>query len=260
MASPSLPRVRWMSVPLLRRYYETLRRPAAPPAVLRFLRLAVPSCAPAFVSSFGPTPAKRPGAFWTGSPRQFVQDGSDRTSQVPGEPLCAYALFSDPGGTERTRPIRCSGTAPARNTTKAPSDAVISGLNRTALALAVYASQCGSHRPTQDSLLVAGQALPGGIDYPQGSIERFPSCLLHLIPLSQASPGAGCVPLWSPRRPERQRRWEVSGSSRYFGLPTSTKLAQKKGCAAPWLARRCWINVWRACCNAASLPSVGKRA
>ena len=33
--------------------------------------------------------------------------------------------------------------APARNTAKAPSDAVISGLNGTASALAVYASSAG---------------------------------------------------------------------------------------------------------------------
>jgi hypothetical protein len=51
---------------------------------------------------------------------------------------------------------------------------------------------------TQDSLLVAGQALPGGIGYPQGSYEKFPRCVLHLILLSQAFPGAGCVPFFLP--------------------------------------------------------------
>ncbi len=50
-----------------------------------------------------------------------------------------------------------------------------SGLNRTAFDLAVYASQGKSPNPTQDSLLAAGPALPGGIGYPQGSNERFPS-------------------------------------------------------------------------------------
>jgi len=50
---------------------------------------------------------------------------------------------------------------------------VISGLNGTALALAVYASSGGSPHQTQDSLPVAGQALPDGIDYPQGPYERF---------------------------------------------------------------------------------------
>jgi hypothetical protein len=39
---------------------------------------------------------------------------------------------------------------------------------------------------TQDSLLAAGLALPGRIGYPQDPTERFPICVLHLIPLSQA--------------------------------------------------------------------------
>jgi hypothetical protein len=52
--------------------------------------------------------------------------------------------------------------------------AVHSGLNRRASALAVYASWGGSpHRAPQDSLPGAGQALPGGIGYPQGPDERF---------------------------------------------------------------------------------------
>ena len=44
----------------------------------------------------------------------------------------------------------------------------------------------GSPTTTQDSLPVAGQALPDGLAYPQGSNERFPSLRLHLILLSQA--------------------------------------------------------------------------
>ena len=44
----------------------------------------------------------------------------------------------------------------------------------------------GYPAPTQDSLPAAGQALPDGLFHPQGSDERFQSCFLHLIPLSQA--------------------------------------------------------------------------
>jgi hypothetical protein len=50
---------------------------------------------------------------------------------------------------------------------------VISGLNRTAFDLAVYASQWGSPATAQDSLPAAGPALPDGIGYPQGFAERF---------------------------------------------------------------------------------------
>ena len=43
---------------------------------------------------------------------------------------------------------------------------------------------------TQDSLPVAGQALLARDSHPQGSDDRFQSCKLHLIPLSQALLGA----------------------------------------------------------------------
>ena len=59
---------------------------------------------------------------------------------------------------------------------------VISGLNRTASDLAVYASQGWSPPTTQDSLPAAGQALPDGIGYPQGSIERFRAFRLSSFP------------------------------------------------------------------------------
>src|SRR5262249_21985957 len=63
--------------------------------------------------------------------------------------------------------------------------------------LVVYASSRGSPRPTQDSLLAAGQALPGGIGYPQGSDERFPSHVMFPFPLSQALPDARTTKLSS---------------------------------------------------------------
>src|SRR5580692_2135361 len=81
-------------------------------------------------------------------------------SQTPARPIC--------------QAIRQTSTAPRASYGGSSPREVISGLNHTASALAVYASQCGSHRPTQDSLLAACQALPGGIGYPQGPDERFP--------------------------------------------------------------------------------------
>ena len=53
-------------VPLLQRYYETLRLPADLPAALRFLRLAVPSPAPAFVSPSKPDAGLRAWSFVPG--------------------------------------------------------------------------------------------------------------------------------------------------------------------------------------------------
>ena len=60
-------------------------------------------------------------------------------------------------------------------------DYSLSRLNSTAFALAVYASQAGCPGTTQDSLPAAGQALPGGVRYPQGSNERFPRYNLFLL-------------------------------------------------------------------------------
>ena len=65
-------------------------------------------------------------------------------SQTPASPTC--------------QAIRQVGTVPHASYGEGSPREVISGLNHTASALAVYASQCGSHRPTQDSLLAAGPA------------------------------------------------------------------------------------------------------
>jgi len=62
------------------------------------------------------------------------------------------------------------GAAPATDHDEGSPRVLISGLNRTAFDLAVYASQGRSPATTQDSLPAAGPALPDGIGYPQGSI------------------------------------------------------------------------------------------
>jgi len=59
---------------------------------------------------------------------------------------------------------------------------VLSRLNHTASALAVYASPRPSRDGTQDSLPAAGYALPGGIGYPQDCDERFPKTTASLLP------------------------------------------------------------------------------
>src|SRR5207248_2679491 len=124
-------------------------------------------------------------------------EGEWQVSPVPGEPWCAFALFLDPGrigvpghyGHRRGPSARSHGGLTARS--------LISGLDRTAFALTVYAPPSRSPGPTQDSFLAAGQALPGGIDDPQGSAERFPRHSGHLFPLSQALPDARTTKLSS---------------------------------------------------------------
>ncbi len=69
LAPPSLPRVRADPVPLLHRYYEVLRFPAAPPAALRCLRTAVPRRASGCFAPLGPKrKAHRPGVRQSGLP------------------------------------------------------------------------------------------------------------------------------------------------------------------------------------------------
>src|SRR3954463_7115605 len=53
-----------------------------------------------------------PGSWCSGS-RAGIVGGDGRVSQVPGDPSCASALFSDPGGTEYARPLRRIGMVPA---------------------------------------------------------------------------------------------------------------------------------------------------
>jgi hypothetical protein len=146
-----------------------------------FLRLAVPARVPVFAPT-RPGTGRRPGVLWLATPSHTLRVGDVRTSQVPGEPFCAYALFFDPGRTAHIRPSRCVGMAPAMTTTRTPTmnhafGAPSHGLGTRYLRFVLR---------TQDTLPVVGQTLRGGIDYPQGSIERFRECLLHSVPLSQA--------------------------------------------------------------------------
>ena len=126
-------------VPLLQRYYETLRLPSARLAALRCLRWAIPSFRPLFIP-----PAQDERLRFDLElvlPASSGRcDGDGRVSQVPGDPWCALALFFDPGGTEHARPSRRVGAAPAFDKTEG-SRGQLSRLNRTAWALAVYASR-----------------------------------------------------------------------------------------------------------------------
>ena len=73
---------------------------------------------------------------------------------------------STPVGPVALSGTKCSATdtAPALAHSEGSGRLIISGLSHTAFDLAVYASQGKSPGPTQDSLLAAGPALPGGSD------------------------------------------------------------------------------------------------
>ena len=75
---------------------------------------------------------------------------------------CLFAMFIDAGRTADTRPVRCRSVAPGMCTAKAPAKG-LSTLPSMAFRLAVYASPRRLPCSTQDSLPVAGQALPDGL-------------------------------------------------------------------------------------------------
>jgi hypothetical protein len=72
----------------------------------------------------------------------------------PGKPSCAYAEFSDPGRTDASGPYDAPTWPPHPLRRRLAARTVISGLNRTASTLAVYASPIGS--PAQDTRLASG--------------------------------------------------------------------------------------------------------
>jgi hypothetical protein len=124
-----------------------------------------------------------PGSLVSGLPIRNC-DGDVGASQVPGEPWWPLSVFFDPGGIRRvlwdqvqqhlTRP-------PLMSTTKAPSVLSFRGSFTRPLTWLSTLRRVGRPTTTQDSLLAAGPALPGGIGYPQGSGERFPSSRLFLL-------------------------------------------------------------------------------
>jgi hypothetical protein len=136
------------------------------------------------------------GPGWDYHGRSITRQGTPRRAsspaekQVPGEPQISVRSCSvDAGRTAGTKPLRCSSVAPGDRTAKAPAKG-LSTLNSMAFGLAVYASQCGL--PTPHARLASPPEADwsdttGRASHPQGPTERFQSCLLHLIPLSQAS-------------------------------------------------------------------------
>jgi len=67
-------------------------------AALRYPSLGGTILCVCFRVSLEPDAGPRAWSFWVWQPPASLQNGNDGTSQVPGEPLCVYALFSDPGG------------------------------------------------------------------------------------------------------------------------------------------------------------------
>jgi hypothetical protein len=104
-------------------------------------------------------------------------DGTREHKDLPsswGTPSVRLPCSVEAGRTARTRPLRCSSTAPGIRTAKAPAKG-LSALNSMAFGLAVHASQCGL--PTPHARLASSRwsDSTGRACHPQGSDERFRS-------------------------------------------------------------------------------------
>lgn len=85
-----------------------------------------------------------------------------KVSHVPVQPHVHLPCSWTPAEPSR-QAVRRSGVAPAQGTAKAPASTVLSRLDHTAFALAVYASRTASPTCTQDSLPLACQTFTGGL-------------------------------------------------------------------------------------------------
>lgn len=158
---------------------QTLRLPAARPAALRCLRLAVPPLRRLFAPADGRRAALGPGCLVTrpsAAPRSV--GGGGRISQVPAQALLPPRTCSfDPGETARAcldAPVRRGhGFRNGRGYLD-----TLSRLNRMAGRLAVYASK-RRVAPTRckTRFRLRGYALPGGLRTHWACCEKFPLCV-----------------------------------------------------------------------------------
>jgi hypothetical protein len=126
---------------------KALRLPAAHPALLRCLRLAVPQ-RPLVLFALRRTSAPpKPGV---GDPVSPPGTSLRKRQDLPsswGTPIVRLHMFhTDAGRTADTRPLRCCGMALGHRTAKAPARG-LSKLHSMAFGLAVYASRCELPRP-----------------------------------------------------------------------------------------------------------------
>ena len=171
-------------VPLLRRYYQSATTSCRPSR-----RTSLPSFGGTSAStrSFAPRRTSAPPRPGVGHPVSPAGTSLRKRQDLPSSwrtPIVRLHMFyADAGRTADTRPLRCRDMALGDRTAKAPAKG-LSTLNSMAFGLAVYASQCGLPRPTQNSLPAAGQALPDGLSTRKVPMKgfRFASYISSSLP------------------------------------------------------------------------------
>src|SRR5712664_2030118 len=161
------------SVPPLRRYYGNARTPGHPSRLASFPSFGATTVRPLLSPlppAWGATLQGR--GLSRGSPSRSV-GGNGWASQVPGGPLRACPALR-PRRDRHAKPLRRVDVAFRNFGPRRLPPLSISGLNHTACALAVYASQPGS--PLDHARLASGWglALAGRVWLPARSRVKFP--------------------------------------------------------------------------------------
>ena len=169
----SLPAVRTVPFPRFVGTIKALRLPAAPPAALRCLRLAVPRVASWFRSHRLRRNGGGPGVLVSAAPGRMLPVETTGSPKFLGNPHCFFARFYDSGGTA-CPPCHDGAAAwpPLEERRRLPHWDFRSSMAWLQSSLSTL-RRLGHPSATQDSLPGAGQALLGGLAYPQGFDERF---------------------------------------------------------------------------------------
>ena len=160
-------------VPPPPRYYETLRLPAARPAALRCLRLAVSRSHPRFAPVAAGCAGHGPGVGHPVPPAGTCR-GDDRVSQVPGEPSCPCPVLRP-----RRDRVRQAIAAPRRGLRSVNNDGSrdmnhFGAQSHGSLTRCLRFAARVTPAPRKTRFRLLARLCRAGIGYPQGSNERFP--------------------------------------------------------------------------------------
>src|SRR5208282_4166267 len=161
-------------VPPLQRYYGTLRLPAVLLDPFEFFTSRYHRFRPWFAPLGRGRPTGGQGVVGSGLPIR-IYDGNVGVSQVPWKPWWSLSVLFDPGRIGRLSGPRvsCLTRPPPVSTTKAPSVLYFRGSITRPLTSLSTLRRMGRPTTTQDSLLAAGPALPGGIHTRRVSAKGF---------------------------------------------------------------------------------------
>jgi hypothetical protein len=215
----SLPRVLRGEFPCFHGTIKALRLPAARPAALRCLRLAVPRRPLVF---FAPRRTSAPPGPGVGIPVSPAGTALRRRQDLPrsrGTPMVRLPCSVDAGRTAGTRPVKCRSVAPGMCKAEAPTKG-LSTLHSRAFGLAVYASPGGL--PRLDARLASSRwsGATGRASHPQGSNERFQSAYI-----SSSFPELCVAQSHRPKHPSRPEGDPFQGKGYHSA----------SGAAAGWL-------------------------